>query len=329
MNNRNQTLDVLRGVLSWVVVCVHVGWFADYTHTLTGQLGQYAVDGFIVLSGFVITKLIVTKRESYPEFIFRRFMRLFPAYVTCILFALLVRHFAHGLVASELQREINEDSHFWWHLGLHLTMLHGLAPAIWLPQGEFALLVPGWSISLEFQLYLLAPLLVWWLARTGGKGLLMVLIPSLLLIFPPIASRLGLMGSIWSTTGAFLPQHYVYFVLGAMIYIYAGGGPVRSSAYRYWPFVVRLGEISYSTYLVHFPVLNIVACFVPVHWPIIARGVMLFGIGAPITLGLSLLLYRYVELTGIALGKHLSTRPVPLMGPARLDEIATYRPTAF
>jgi peptidoglycan/LPS O-acetylase OafA/YrhL len=75
--NRNQTLDVSRGFLSWIVVVVHVVWLAGYHGLIQHNAGVYAVDGFIILSGFVIAQLLVTKNEPYGLYIFRRFMRLF------------------------------------------------------------------------------------------------------------------------------------------------------------------------------------------------------------------------------------------------------------
>ena len=168
--NRNQTLDVSRGFLSWIVVVVHVVWLAGYHGIIQGRAGVYAVDGFIILSGFVITQLLVTKNEPYGIFIFRRFMRLFRPFIVCLAIALLVRPFTFGTAPSELIREASENRYFWWHLGAHASLIHGLVPTAWLPQSQLAFLPPGWSISLEFQLYLVAPLVLWWLGRFGVRG---------------------------------------------------------------------------------------------------------------------------------------------------------------
>jgi peptidoglycan/LPS O-acetylase OafA/YrhL len=146
--NRNQALDVLRGVLSWLVVGVHAFWFAGYRGGIVGKTGAYAVDAFVILSGFVITRLLLSKNESYGVFIVRRFMRLFPAFAACLAIAVLVRPFTLGTVPSEFIREASESSLFWWHIGAHASLLHGLVPTLWLPESHFAFLRPGWSISL-------------------------------------------------------------------------------------------------------------------------------------------------------------------------------------
>jgi peptidoglycan/LPS O-acetylase OafA/YrhL len=69
---------------------------------------------------------------------------------------------------------------------------------------------------------------------------------------------------------------------------------------------VRLGEVSYSTYLVHWPILACLNVLAPAEWSRLVRAEALFVAGAPLTLLCSLLLYRYVECPGIALSRHLS-----------------------
>jgi peptidoglycan/LPS O-acetylase OafA/YrhL len=298
--NRNQTLDVSRGFLSWVVVMVHVVWLAGYHGIIQHNAGAYAVDGFIILSGFVIAQLLVTKNEPYGLYIFRRFMRLFPAFIVCLAIALLVRPFTFGTAPSELLREASEDRYFWWHLGAHASLIHGLLPTAWLPQSQLAFLPPGWSISLEFQLYLVAPLVLWWLGRFGLRGFVVLAVASLMMLAPPVASRLN---NTWSALGGFLPQRFLFFLVGIMLYRFL---PRFGKQVTYWQGFVRLGEVSYSTYLVHWPILACLNVLLPAEWSRLVRAEVLFVVGAPLTLLCSLLLYRYVECPGIALSRHLS-----------------------
>jgi hypothetical protein len=60
---RDQTLDVVRGGLSWVVVVVHVAYLSGLWANLPVVAGAWAVQGFMVLSGFVITQLLILKKE--------------------------------------------------------------------------------------------------------------------------------------------------------------------------------------------------------------------------------------------------------------------------
>lgn len=63
-----------------------------------------------------------------------------------------------------------------------------------------------------------------------------------------------------------------------------------------WPPLVWMGDISYSIYLIHFPIMCLLAHYVH-------GGLMLGIVTTLITLPVSWLLYEYVELPGIKLGK--------------------------
>jgi peptidoglycan/LPS O-acetylase OafA/YrhL len=62
--------------------------------------GEYAVDVFVLLSGFVLTKLLAEKQESYFVFVGRRFLRLFAVFVVTLLIAVLLRPLLGWTLAS-------------------------------------------------------------------------------------------------------------------------------------------------------------------------------------------------------------------------------------
>jgi peptidoglycan/LPS O-acetylase OafA/YrhL len=176
-------LDVLRGFLSWWVVVCHAMWLAGCTIDTLGPIGKLAmdgfaaVDGFIILSGFVITKLIAEKREPYGVFISRRILRLFPIFLVALVVAIFVRPLIAFTLANAKLVPIyydgfwrDEQAHFWPQFFAHLTMLHGVLPNSILPHAAVALLVPAWSLSLEFQYYLVAPLFDFINRRFGTVG---------------------------------------------------------------------------------------------------------------------------------------------------------------
>lgn len=45
-----------------------------------------------------------------------------------------------------------------WNIPLHLLMLHGVVPEVLVARAPGAFLAPAWSVSLEWQFYLVAPL---------------------------------------------------------------------------------------------------------------------------------------------------------------------------
>jgi peptidoglycan/LPS O-acetylase OafA/YrhL len=137
--------------------------------------GDAAVSVFIVVSGFVITNLLLSKNEAYGPYIVRRFFRLYPAYVICCLAGFLVMPLWGDVVNhvpwteapewGDYRKLVGEivvatRDRFWPNALLHVTMLHGAVPAQVVNRAAMAFLPAAWSISLEWQFYLLAPLVL-------------------------------------------------------------------------------------------------------------------------------------------------------------------------
>lgn len=173
-------IEGLRGWLAWMVVFDHLALTTNiYAKGVGPQIiiaGHYAVMVFIIISGFVITHLILDKHEPYGPYLIRRFMRIFPLFaVTCF-----VGYFTADLYADALTRVpwANEPffiaarikmftgiahtdrAFFWPNVLAHASMLHGMLGNQILPVSQYAFLPPAWSISLEWQFYLMAPFIV-------------------------------------------------------------------------------------------------------------------------------------------------------------------------
>lgn len=167
----------LRGYLAWWVFAFHIitiaGFSAeDYPRGIRLLVrGEYPVDVFIILSGFVIFMLLETKQQKYWTFITQRFFRLYPVFIVVFILAV----FAHPLRIESLNalpwdhneldglrasRWLQTDNFFWSNIVTHLTLLHSAIPETWLPTASTAFVSPGWSISLEWQFYLVAPMLL-------------------------------------------------------------------------------------------------------------------------------------------------------------------------
>ena len=137
-----------------------------------------AVDVFIILSGFAITFQLETKPQNYLTFIGGRFFRIYPTYAVALGAAVGASFLVPGLVASlpwkadgyfdGLRRvSASEASHFSGNLLAHLLLLHGLIPRSVIALASVTLLAPAWSISLEWQYYLVAP----WIGRLCRSAL--------------------------------------------------------------------------------------------------------------------------------------------------------------
>ncbi|HKQ83925.1 MAG TPA: acyltransferase [Steroidobacteraceae bacterium] len=159
----------LRGLMAlWVVV----GHWAGAAFNDVSLAPSYAVDVFIILSGFVIAFLRRTSAELYSSYLLRRFLRLFPVYLAVLCVSALLLDVArdtfmqtqHGFMSGRRIAIIdNTQAAFWPHLLAHLTLLHGLVPDRLLLDTAFAFVGQAWSISVEWQFYLVAPLLITWL----------------------------------------------------------------------------------------------------------------------------------------------------------------------
>ena len=223
-------VEGLRAYLAlWVLVC-HVLWESGYRpHGLSGLpklilLCPLAVDVFIIISGFVIFFSLDNQRETYQQFITRRFFRLFPVFI--VLFAIAiplstvglwnVTHATQYVMPDDIEDRTDSIGSWWaniqWHLPLHLAMMHGVVPEVLLKGAPQAFLIPAWSISLEWQFYLLAPL-AYALSVSSRPFRRLGLCAVCLLLF--VAGRRVFP---YVMHGAALPFHLEFFFLGAASY---------------------------------------------------------------------------------------------------------------
>jgi peptidoglycan/LPS O-acetylase OafA/YrhL len=76
-----------------------------------------------------------------------------------------------------------------------------------------------------------------------------------------------------------------------------------------YPWLQRVGRMSYTVYLIHWPLI-LVLLSLSLHWrPALSShsmALLLFLIGLPVILCVSAILHKYIELPGMALGKRLS-----------------------
>lgn len=218
------SIESLRAYMAWWVVVGHASHLTRASDFLPQTLvrlierGDIAVNVFIIISGFVITHLIESKHERYAPYLVRRFFRIFPVYLFCLLLAIIITnlyqaaYFHPWVVGLEMRqaRAMEESSRFLSHLGLHLTLLHGVFSDSFLPFSSSTFLAPAWSLSLEWQFYLVAPALIFLVSRSGYT---MVLTIAVLLGFFALAHSQVL--GIWSYP-SFLPLSIHYFLIGIL-----------------------------------------------------------------------------------------------------------------
>ena len=156
-------LDGLRGLAILGVLIVHSR--PETAASVAGQIwiqaaeaGAYGVDLFFVLSGFLITGVLLESRHSpgyFKNFYARRILRLFPVYYGYLLVAAFVFPALHHLV----QVKIPDYPGPWWWYATYLSNWKAGQGA-----GD-ALLGHFWSLAVEEQFYLFWPVAVYFLNR--------------------------------------------------------------------------------------------------------------------------------------------------------------------
>jgi peptidoglycan/LPS O-acetylase OafA/YrhL len=204
--------------------------------------GDLAVEVFVIISAFVIFLLLDTKRISFGPFIVRRFFRLFPLFIALFIIAIPISrvslwnatHAAAYLTPQHIAHQVLRIESWWqnlqWHLPLHLLMLQGAVPETLLKDSPGAFLDPAWSVSLEWQFYLVAPL-VFGLAVSARPYRRIALCLGCALMF--LAAK-RLLPQV--RYGAALPFHVEYFFVGAVSYFIYKWYSVRARAVQ--PFLI-------------------------------------------------------------------------------------------
>jgi peptidoglycan/LPS O-acetylase OafA/YrhL len=125
--------------------------------------GWTGVDLFFVLSGFLITRILLDTKESgqyFKSFYSRRALRILPVYVAFLGFMVLLLPQLPGLTDPAEVARLREHQWEFWAFLINIT--GSVDPFI--PRGEFG---TGhlWSLAVEEQFYLIWPLIVLLLGR--------------------------------------------------------------------------------------------------------------------------------------------------------------------
>jgi len=304
-------IQALRAVAVLVVVLYHA-------HLPVVHGGFLGVDVFFVISGFVITGVLLTEHVhthgvSLLDFYARRVRRIVPASSLVVVATVFASYHWLGLVTG-----LSTGTDAKWVLGF-LGNVHFASSGLnYLQQGmPKSTLTQYWSLGVEEQFYVVWPLLFWATAAVGLKisrrtrllGVISAVIVAsltynlvlshenllaafyspftrawelgvgaLLAIGTPLLARvgrdslglvastlgyLGLAASLWVISDSTVwPGSAVLVPVAATALIIAGGSMRTSSRFGFLttnPVTQWFGNVSYSLYLVHWPILVVVA----------------------------------------------------------------------
>lgn len=185
-------LNGLRFFAAFAVILTHLELLKDQQHLknlwdhpfffYAGGLGVYF---FFVLSGFLITYLLLKEREStgtisIKDFYLRRIFRIWPLYYALVLLAFFVFPQFDFIKIPWLEKHFETD--FWLKFFFYCIMLPNLAMAMYpaIPHAG-----QTWSIGVEEQFYLIWPVLM----RFSRNIMRMLVVFTILII--------GLKGVVW------------------------------------------------------------------------------------------------------------------------------------
>ena len=277
------------------------------------HLSPYGVYLFFILSGFLICRLVGNaKHFSYGRFLWRRFARIYPAFIIALLVGILVFSFYAGWAPFS-----------WTAVAANLLLLNGIREL-----GVVPFLHQTWSLFNEIVFYLVFPVLllfrplgIWNSPWTlGAAGLVLVYLPfalgwgqALYLLFfagataarftdaqlAAWAQRLSdaaVLALYLAVTSAIafrgIGDHaaiWLYAITGTLLVIQACFGTGFLNRLFSWRPMRRIGNVSYSLFLTHtVPIFFVVYVFGP-RWAS-SNGLLAAMLGGIVALAASLAL---------------------------------------
>jgi peptidoglycan/LPS O-acetylase OafA/YrhL len=148
-------LDAVRGLAVLLVLMHNTDVYPSLHLSLIANNGWMGVDLFFVLSGFLITGILLDAKKSegyFKNFYARRCLRIWPLYYAALLFMFVI---VPMLRPSEAHTIFDARSSPWWSYLLFIQNF--LVP---IPSSATGLLGVTWSLAVEEQFYLVWPLVV-------------------------------------------------------------------------------------------------------------------------------------------------------------------------
>jgi peptidoglycan/LPS O-acetylase OafA/YrhL len=289
---RRNSFDVLRLSFALLVACshglaIHTGSQPRFGNS---TLGDFGLDGFFILSGFLITRSWFAL-ESFPRFAWHRFLRIMPGFWVClVVVALVVAPILAALrgmsPAVVFTGEPSAVQYVLGNAGL-LIVQYDIAGILVDRPREDSFNGSLWTLAFEALCYALV-------AALGAAGLLRrrpVLVPAALAVLLVLTAMQE--AGLPVLVNDRLLRLVLVFLLGAAAYLYARRIPVHGGiaaacaalflvsvavfddyrvlgavplAYLFlwfgvvfpWPWSMR-ADLSYGLYIYHWPMLQLLA----------------------------------------------------------------------
>jgi peptidoglycan/LPS O-acetylase OafA/YrhL len=274
---RENNFDIIRLLLSVVVVLFHVGYicgapiFAPLPHYFSGHL---AVEGFFAISGFLIFASW-ERCSGIRDYTIKRAARILPGYWLATAFSLVIA-FCYG------------SFHVWRFLFANLVFanfLSGSLPGVFPSNPEQGMNGALWTIKIEVMFYIVVPIIVWLCRRLHRDAVLWTIFAASIVYRVSMADHntlaLQLPGQLsFFMIGALIHYHVQWFeangkwitLVAALLYVAhiatgwflfrpAAVATLTLSAALLLPVVkgpTRWGDFSYGTYVLHWPIIQLI-----------------------------------------------------------------------
>ena len=314
VNNKLVSLVFLRAIAVLCVCCCHFakplteGFIYSPIFSFINNYGRYGVEIFFVISGFVIPLSLENGKyqlSDYLRFIYKRLIRLHPAFLAAIALTLIITYFSSKfkhLPFPETFESVAGSIVVFQNLGLNVVF---------------------WTLRIEAEFYIFIGLFFILLKHYPSIALYFV-IPILLIasqfdyfnaigLLKHLAYFLmGTIGFLIYTKKGQVWQHYL-LLLAVIIFSFlftnipnmVDGVPPSIAGASTILFILFykgktpqsinfIGKISYSLYLVHYPISKMMIRFLmkllpaPIAW-------ILFLISFVVVIPFSYLFYKYIE----------------------------------
>lgn len=261
-------LDGVRGIAILLVVTLHFGVAADFPNrsgiTATRWLerlfytGWSGVDLFFVLSGFLITSILVASRSEahyFRRFYGRRVLRIFPLYYAALVLGLILIPSLLPQRTPQLLEDAVAGQAWLWTYSLNFAMVFGRI-------GGAGVLGHFWTLAIEEQYYIFWP----WIVKTlSNRAMLLtcgvLVIGALLLRIVWMALGLG-----WEGAYRFTLTRVDAFGTGALIAFLVRTPRWRKRLVAFGPYGLVAG------FLVIGAIFLAVPHFYPSEWVVVTFG---------------------------------------------------------
>jgi peptidoglycan/LPS O-acetylase OafA/YrhL len=158
-------LDGVRGIAILMVMAVHLWTCVQPSNAIERAIGRVVgfgllgVDLFFVLSGFLITGILIEAKGSegyFRTFYMRRALRIFPLYYGVLVLMFVVAPLVPALRGPDLDFLVGHQAWAWLYAVNVYNAIHGLS---------FPYINHLWSLGVEEHFYFVWPLLVWAVPR--------------------------------------------------------------------------------------------------------------------------------------------------------------------